>query len=121
MSPLTIDIEQRQTAFLPGQTLSGTARWNLSKPPKKAAIRLLWFTQGRGTEDAGVVEATDFDLPQLTDERQFEFCLPAGPYSFSGTLISLTWALELEVGRECERMEIVVSPTGEEITLSRRG
>ncbi|MHC4552577.1 MAG: hypothetical protein ACYSUT_07415 [Planctomycetota bacterium] len=119
MRALAIDVEQMQTAFLPGQRISGTASWMGEKPPKKAAIRLVWFTQGRGTEDAGIIDSLDLDLPQTTDERSFEFHLPAGPYSFSGTLVSLTWALELEVDRECERAEIVVSPSGEEIKLGR--
>lgn len=119
-SALAIDIEQMQTAFLPGQRISGTASWMSPKTPKRAALRLIWFTQGRGTEDAGIIDSREFDLPQATDERPFEFCLPVGPYSFSGSLISLTWALELEVDRECERTEIIVSPTGEEIRLSRR-
>lgn len=116
---LAIDIEQMQTAFLPGQRISGTASWMSEKPPRRAALRLIWFTQGRGTEDAGIIDSLEYDLPQSSDERSFEFHLPAGPYSFSGTLISLTWALELEVDRECERVEIVVSPTGEEIHLRR--
>lgn len=120
MSPLTIDIEQIQTAFLPGQVISGTASWNLDKPPKQACLRLLWYTQGRGTEDVGILESVEFDMPRPTDNRSFEFRLPAGPYSFSGTLISLIWAVEVEVAGECERVDFVVSPTGEEITLNRR-
>jgi hypothetical protein len=45
--------------------------------------------------------------------------LPEGPYSFSGKLISLIWALELACspGSETVRREITVSPTGHEIVL----
>ena len=44
---------------------------------------------------------------------------PEAPHSFSGALISLIWAVELlvEPGGLSERIEITVSPTGEEILL----
>ena len=59
----------------------------------------------------------EFDEPYASDSRNFEFKIPAGPYSFSGLLISLAWALELELDKECLQYDIVVSPTGKEISL----
>lgn len=48
--------------------------------------------------------------------------LPADPYSFSGTLISLVWALEVvaEPGGAAGRIDVVVSPTGNEIRLTAK-
>ena len=120
MSNSTIDIEIKdgQTSFLPGQTLGGIARWLCSEPPKKASLQLIWFTEGKGDEDVGLVEEIKFENPYVSDERPFKFQLPGRPYSFSGKLISLTWALELQVDHECVRKEIVLSPSGNEIMLT---
>lgn len=117
MSPLTIDIDDMNTSFQPGQTVRGQAAWRLSKEPKKAVLRLLWYTAGKGTEDVGVVQAIEFDNPAMTDSRRYEFKLPEGPYSFSGQLISLIWSLELHIGNQFVRQDITVSPGGREIKL----
>ena len=48
------------------------------------------------------------------------FVLPPAPYSFSGKLISLIWAVEVvaEGIKEASRLEFTLSPDGREITLS---
>ena len=62
-----------------------------------------------------------FDAPRSDDRRDFTLPLPREPYSFSGTLISLTWAIELivEPGGRVDRCEFVMSGTGHEIALGR--
>jgi len=117
MDELIIQIEDEQTAFLPEQTVRGQVRWSRPVPPKKASLQLFWYTQGKGDEDTGLVEKIRFEAPQAIDKQRFEFQLPVGPYSFSGRLISLTWALELHVDKEFLRRELVVSPHGSEILL----
>jgi len=119
MNQITIDIQfdNDRNTFLPGQIMSGEVRWLCVEPPKKASLQLLWYTEGKSDEDVGLVEKNEFDNPQLSDIRNFEFHLPVGPYSFSGKLISLTWALELQVDKECLRKEFTLSPTGKEILL----
>ncbi len=119
MNTLTIVLEQNRTVFRPGDVVAGTARWQLEDQAKEAELRLLWYTQGKGDEDASLVDTMTFTQPSLSDQRSFRLTLPNGPYSFSGSLISLTWALELSTrpGHNCERTEITVSPTGHEILL----
>ena len=117
-STIDIEITDNQTLFLPGQILSGNLRWLCSEPPKKASLQLIWFTEGKGDEDVGLAEEMKFENPYASDERPFEFQLPVGPYSFSGRLISLTWALELQVDEEVIRKEIILSPSGNEIMLT---
>jgi hypothetical protein len=117
MSLLTIDIQDMNTAYKPGQTIRGQVQWQLAEKPKNAILRLLWYTAGKGTEDVGVVRMAAFDNPAATDTRRFEFTLPTGPCSFSGQLISLIWTLELEVDKECMRQDITLSPDGQEIKL----
>lgn len=121
MNNVTVDIELQndRASCLPGQTLNGTVRWQCSQKPEEASLHLIWYTEGRGTEDVGLVEERRFENPQPANEGAFEFQLPAGPYSFSGSLISLIWALELKVDDEVLRKEITLSPSGEEIKLGR--
>lgn len=119
MPNLSIQLESDKTAFRPGDTVAGTVSWQLEDQPKEVELRLLWYTQGKGDEDAGLVETMPFAQPSQADRRTFRFTLPEAPYSFSGSLISLTWALELSTrpGDQCERREITMTPTGQEILL----
>ena len=119
MATLRIETNQGQTSFRPGDSLTGLAQWRLDRYPKQVELRLFWYTEGKGDQDVEVVEALAFDQPQFDDEREFAFSLPQQPYSFSGKLISLLWALELVVdnGAEVERLDITLSPTGEEVLL----
>ena len=120
MSELKIETEQGRTQYKPGETIAGTLSWNFTEQPRSVALRLIWYTRGKGDEDVGVVESVTFDSPGQYDTRQFRFDVPAGPYSFSGRLISLIWALEAvaEPKDQCERLEITISATGEEINIA---
>lgn len=115
-----IRIPEGQTSFRPGQIIRGSLSWLCEKPPKKAQLSLLWYTEGKGTEDVGVVDMMDIENPLASENRSFEFRLPVGPYSFSGRLISLIWALELQVDKDVRRSEFVLSPSGNEVDLRRR-
>jgi hypothetical protein len=119
MSDLKIDLAGERTAFKPGEPLSGRASWRVDFQPTSAELRLFWYTSGKGTQDVGVVTTMTFDSPRMQDQRDFTLPLPREPYSFSGTLISLTWAIELivEPGGHVDRCEIVLSGTGEEVVL----
>ena len=119
MPTLSIQLESDKSAFRPGEKVAGTVSWQLEDHPREVELRLLWYTQGKGDEDAGLAETMSFDQPSPSDQRSFHFALPEGPYSFSGSLISLTWALELGTrpGDQCERREITLTPTGQEILL----
>ena len=119
MSVLQIELEGGRTAWRPGEKLRGTASWLLDESVESLEVRLLWFTRGKGTQDVSVVDQRTFRLPALDGRDVFSFDLPPGPYSFSGRLISLTWALELVTpkGRESQRVEFVLSPSESEIIL----
>jgi hypothetical protein len=119
MSDLQIDIDDGRSAFTPAADLSGKVSWSLEKPPRWLELRLFWVTRGKGTEDRAVVQVARFDQPQPAETRTFRFKLPEGPYSFSGKLISLVWALELvaEPSRAVSRVEIILAPEGREILL----
>jgi len=121
MSTLKVGTFGNKTRFLPGEEVAGKVFWILDKPEKEKAVelRLFWYTQGKGTQDVVLADRARFDEPERRGEREFRFKLPEAPYSFSGKLISLVWALELVALRsnETERLEITVSPTGDEVAL----
>jgi hypothetical protein len=119
MSELRIELADGRTKCRPGEPLSGRVRWRVDEQPTSAEVRLFWYTSGKGTQDVGVVDTMTFASPRMDDHRDFTLPMPREPYSFSGTLISLIWAIELivEPGEHVERQEIVLSATGEEVVL----
>jgi hypothetical protein len=123
MSELRIELADGRTSYRTGEPLSGRVSWRVGDQPTSAELRLFWYTSGKGTQDVGVVETMTFATPRMDDHRNFTLPLPREPYSFSGTLISLIWAIELivEPGGHVERQEIVLSATGEEVVLGRDG
>lgn len=114
----TIQLAHDRHAFSPGDTVRGSARWQLSRPPDSVVVRLFWYTEGKGTQDVVIIEEKQLEA-SAQQSREFEFLLPSGPYSFSGKLISLTWAIELVCsGAEAVAREtLTVSPSGQEIIL----
>jgi hypothetical protein len=119
MSTLRIDIGDGQRGYKPGETISGHISWQVDEPPQSAELRLFWYTSGKGTQDVDNVNAVAFEGPQMNDDRTFSFVLPGQPYSFSGRLISLVWALELivEPGPKVERQPFVMSASRAEVVL----
>ena len=119
MADLHIELESGRTAFSPGDTLAGRVRWSVDADPQSAELRLFWYTSGKGTENVGVMQTMTFDRPQISDRREFRMILPHQPYSCSGTLVSIVWALELIVEPKSwtERLELTIAPGGVEVTL----
>ena len=119
MSTLEIQTRDGKTRFRPGEEITGTVAWTLDKSPNSVELRLFWYTRGKGITDVGVVETLPFPAAGQCDRRDFHVPLPAKPFSFSGKLISLIWAIELIVqpGKQSSRFEFTLSPTGEEIVL----
>ena len=119
MDKLKIVLHEDKATFAPRETIRGVIEWNLDANPRRLDLSLFWYTSGKGTRDVGVVESRRFDDPGLHGSKEFSFALPEGPYSFSGKLISLIWAVELTCtpGSETVRREITLSPTGKEILL----
>lgn len=119
--PAMIQVETRDgiTSFRPGDDVSGRASWQLDRQPDEVVARLFWYTQGKGTQDVVVIQEETFPAPGAQDQRKFSFRLPEGPFSFSGSLISLIWAVEVVAlpGEESGRVEFTVSPTGDEIRV----
>ena len=119
MGKLSIELNNGKEQFAPGERVEGRIEWSLDSNPKALELSLLWYTSGKGTRDVRVLNTHRIDSPGVIGSDRFSFTLPPGPYSFSGKLISLIWALELTCtpGDDTVRKEIIVSPTGQEIIL----
>ena len=118
---LVLKLNQDPTTLVPGQVIDGSAGWRLEDKPKSAALRLFWYTEGRGTMDVGIVEELTLPADHAEMSGTFRFTLPAAPYSFHGQLIALKWAIELLVnnGKLVERIDLVVSPWVEQVSLKK--
>ncbi len=120
---ITIQVDYDNTEFTPGDTISGTVSWLPTQGTESIALRLFWFTSGRGTQDVDLIEELTWPVsPSNTSggNEKFSFTLPNEPYSFSGQLISLSWALEAVKQPEetSTRHAFTLTPNGREITLT---
>jgi len=97
--------------------LKGTVKWGRDERPGRLELRLFWMTRGRGTEELGIIDRRPLEV--RPGETPFEFELPAGPYSCSGRLVSIVWAVELvdDDGDGVALREFVLSPDGRERLL----
>jgi hypothetical protein len=116
---LYIDVPQLD--FKPGDTITGTILWSVEKPPREVTLSLYWRTSGRGTEDSGVENTQTWETGALAGKEAFSVQLPPSPYSFTGSLIALTWGLELSTkkGGDVTSLDLIMSPTGSDIELAQ--
>jgi hypothetical protein len=118
LSWLSITPEGGRSAYVPGERLRGGVAWLCDEAPARVALHLLWYTEGKGTQEITVVATRELGtLPQ--GSADFDLELPHGPWSCAGKLVSLLWALELvvEPGELVERLPIVLAPAGREVRL----
>lgn len=112
-------IDLPKSHYAPGETISGRILWALEKPPESLRLTLGWWTEGRGNKDASIEASQEWETTNLAGEEAFTFTLPPSPYSFSGTLITLKWAIELKLrkGKQTAMESILVSPVDHLIEL----
>ncbi|MEX2137840.1 MAG: hypothetical protein WD894_01160 [Pirellulales bacterium] len=101
---VSIKIDNRQAAHVPGETLSGEYQIDAVEAAELDAIELsvLWYSEGKGDEDLGVHHFErrtdeDEDPTPLTELRKFSVTLPNSPLSYEGVLIKLRWCVRVRV------------------------
>ena len=118
---IQIELQNKQKAFRPGDSIEGRVNWEgFENEVEKLEIRLIWFTSGKGTRDFEIADSLVESAVGERGSMGFSFEAPSRPYSFSVSLISLTWAIEVIFfpDHEAENLELVISSTAEEITLN---
>ncbi len=117
MSDISIQLEE--TALRPGESVRGTVRWSAAHVDS-VEISVVWFTNGKGDMNHHTADSLTVSAPATTGTQNFSFKLPESPYSFSGKLVSLVWAIEavLSPDEESERCEFTLSPNGREVVLT---
>jgi len=121
-----IDLARETGRHYPGEVVTGSVEWSFPAVPRDAAMVLRWRAEGKGDPDGGVVSTERFADLQALDRRTFRLALPRMPYSFSGTVLSIVWVVELVVRFRLRPQKIEVSrlvtmsPTGDPIDPYRR-
>jgi len=121
MSLIEVQTEGGRTAFEPGESITGSASWDLPGPPSSLDVCLIWIAKGAGTQESGVGARVAIDAPQSRDRRNFELPAPDGPYSYAGRLLSIVWSVEVqaEPGGRSGRAELVIAPGGQPLLPPR--
>jgi hypothetical protein len=121
MIKITFPNSRGDRLYFPEETISGQATWDPKYEHKKAEIRLFWYTQGKGDVDIQIIDKIEIPNPS-EGKAFFKFNLPKEPYSFSGKLISLIWAIELVFfpSKESFKADFAMSPSGQEIDLYQK-
>jgi hypothetical protein len=117
MNELTIAPADGTASRKPREVVELDAAWSLESAPSVLEARLFWFTRGKGTGDVGIVATEPLADASAQGRMRVRFELPDAPYSFSGRLISLLWAVELVADAHAARWEFVLAPEGREIVL----
>ncbi|MDR1491303.1 MAG: hypothetical protein LBT05_01060 [Planctomycetaceae bacterium] len=97
--------------YLPGETLAGSYRFESigGETIQAVEVDVLWFTEGKGTEDFGVHDhwRRSADAGDWIDPRRpgrFSTKLPRSPLSYHGIIVKVHWCVRvrvfLESGRE---------------------
>jgi len=118
----TITLDKSSSRFTPGDSIKGIVEWtDLSEKTDRFEIRLIWYTEGKGTTDVEVIETTTESSPGPSGRAKFKFVAPTRPFSFSGKLISLIWAIEVVdfPSRDGTKETLVISANGNEILLEK--
>ncbi len=107
---------------MPGEAIRGAVRGAPAKKPadEALAVRLIWYTSGKGTRDFATVDERRYQLSGgKSGDFQFEFTAPNRPLSFFGQLISLRWAIEAVClsSKSSTRIDIVLAQGSDQIRL----
>lgn len=119
MSALEVRLARKE--WLPGQRLEGEVIWHFSSGDTSTlALKLLWYTEGVGDVDTGIVAQAPVSAAGADGRHRFAFELPQAPPSFQGGLFSLRWCVEVadERTKEFARESLTISPGGKPVDLA---
>ncbi|MDA3960688.1 MAG: hypothetical protein PF961_07845 [Planctomycetota bacterium] len=117
MSSITINLDN--DALTPGARVQAQVSWTLQERADRVAVKLIWYTEGKGTEDLGLIDSEIIEDAGTSGNTVVSLQCPDFPYSFSGTLISLHYAVEAvtEPPQAVQQAPLVIAPNATEIAL----
>jgi hypothetical protein len=98
-------LDGNRTAYRPGELLGGNYQLVGADRSRvrRTEVSVLWYTEGKGTEDLGVHHFAESDTPDDSAGR-FATQLPLSPLSYDGVLLKIRWLVRVRVqlttGRE---------------------
>lgn len=118
MNSIKISLHSDPAWFRPGDSIPLQVGWALEEAPESVAVRLFWYTEGKGDQDVGIENEQRFETPPAEFLTEAQFTAPHHPYSYDGRVVSILWAVEavVEPSGETSRAEFVISPTGAPLT-----
>ncbi len=119
MDKISIQLKDAKISYLPGEKINGEVEWDLTQEVKEIAINVFWYTEGIGDQDSEIAESEIIKLPLKSDRQSFEIGLPMAPYSYSGQITSLKWAIEATTLKDKFKdvKEFSMAPGNKEIIL----
>ena len=109
---LTLHTTDGGSWFKPGELIEGRASWHFDEIVGAVEVRLFWYTSAKAHRMSELFVRSGPMLPTPRATATFRFRVPEGPYSFSGKLITLAWAIELVAlpSGETERLDLRIGP-----------
>ncbi|MDD5597684.1 MAG: hypothetical protein PHV82_07050 [Victivallaceae bacterium] len=118
MDKISLMLRDGRTSYRPGGKIRGEVEWDLSRDVRDITINIFWYTGGVGDQDSEAAVSEKIDMPMQNGRRSFEMELPMAPYSYSGRITSLKWAVEASVSDEVKDVkEFSITPDNREIVL----
>jgi hypothetical protein len=117
---IEIILKDNRKRFQPYEVIEGKIKYDLKRPSSEINVDLVWTTMGKGTTDDYRADSSVISTGGSTrGEGHFRLNAPAGPYSFSGKLVSVIWMISCgtESDTEIEEKEIIISPIGSELVV----
>jgi hypothetical protein len=101
--PTIVELDRDSAVYLPGEML--TFRCRVPDERVEALhVTVLWYTEGKGDEDKGILLEERVPGQELHDSERFEVRLPSSPLSYNGVILKIHWCVRAEVtllrGRE---------------------
>ena len=109
-----------ETAFAPGETLRGDLQWMCDTPPRRrSACACSGTPKGAAIATSASPRRSRWERPSRAARAPSASRLPSGPYSCSGQLVSVRWAIEAvsDSPRDVGRLELVLGPDRREVVL----
>lgn len=119
MDKISIQLKDGKISYQPGEKICGELEWDLTQEVENIAINVFWYTEGMGDQDSEIAETEIIKSPLKSDRQSFKIELPMAPYSYSGKITSLKWALEATTlkNKVKDVKEFSMMPENKEIIL----